>query len=72
MLVKHVIQAANLAVKGFQKLADVYHLATHIPEAIDGEITKLEGPDRRAGLDPGAPRPPDPSRRHPDQPLRRS
>jgi hypothetical protein len=42
MLVKHVIQAANLAVKGFQKLADLYHLATHIPEAIDGEITKLK------------------------------
>jgi hypothetical protein len=42
MLVKHVIQAANLAVKGFCKLADLYHLATHIPEAIDGEVAKLE------------------------------
>jgi hypothetical protein len=42
MLVKHVIQAANLAVKGFQKLADLYHLATHIPEAINGEIGKLK------------------------------
>jgi hypothetical protein len=42
MLVKHVISAANLAVKGFQKLADVYHLATHIPEAIDGEIGRLK------------------------------
>jgi hypothetical protein len=42
MLVKHVIAAANLAVKGFQKLADLYHLATHIPEAIDGEIGKLK------------------------------
>lgn len=42
MLVKHVIQAADLAVKGFQKLADLYHLATHIPEAIDGEVTRLK------------------------------
>jgi hypothetical protein len=42
MLVKHVIQAANVAVKGFQKLADLYHLATHIPEAVDGEIIELE------------------------------
>jgi hypothetical protein len=42
MLVKHVIQAANLAVKGFQKLADSYHLATHVPEAVEGEITKLK------------------------------
>ena len=42
MLVKHVISAANLAVKGFQKLADLYHLATHIPEAVDGEIGRLE------------------------------
>jgi hypothetical protein len=42
MLVKHVIQAANLAVKGFEKLVDVYHLATHIPEAISGEVDKLE------------------------------
>jgi hypothetical protein len=42
MLVKHVIQAANLAVKGFSKLADLYHLATHVPEAVDGEITRLK------------------------------
>jgi hypothetical protein len=42
MLVKHLIQAANLAVKGFQKLVDVYHLATHIPEAISGEVAKLQ------------------------------
>jgi hypothetical protein len=42
MLVKHVIQAANLAVKGFQRLADLYHLATHIPEAIGGEVTELK------------------------------
>jgi len=41
MLVKHVITAADLAVKGFQKLADLYHLATHVPEAVDLEITKL-------------------------------
>jgi hypothetical protein len=41
MLVKHVIQAADLAVKGFQKLADLYHLATHIPEAVTGEVAKL-------------------------------
>jgi hypothetical protein len=42
MLVKHVIQAANLAVKGFEKLVDVYHLATHIPEAISGEVAALK------------------------------
>jgi hypothetical protein len=42
MMVKHLILAANLAVKGFQKLGDLYHLATHIPEAIQGEIGKLE------------------------------
>jgi hypothetical protein len=42
MLVKHVIQAANLAVKDFEKLVDVYHLATHVPEAISGEVTKLK------------------------------
>jgi hypothetical protein len=42
MLVKHVIQAADLAVKGFQKLTDLYHLATHVPEAIDGEVGKLK------------------------------
>ena len=42
MLVKHVITAADLAVKGFQKLADIYHMATHIPEALDDEITELK------------------------------
>ena len=42
MLVKHVITAANLAVKGFQKLVDLYHLATHVPEAVEGEITELK------------------------------
>lgn len=42
MLVKHVIQAADLAVKGFQKLADLFHLATHIPEAVESEIGRLE------------------------------
>ncbi|HEY3531139.1 MAG TPA: hypothetical protein VGK78_18495 [Nocardioides sp.] len=41
MLVKHVIQAADLAVKGFCQLADLYHLATHIPEAVDHEVTEL-------------------------------
>jgi hypothetical protein len=42
MLVKHLIQAADLAVKGFQKLVDLYHVATHIPEAISGEVVKLK------------------------------
>jgi hypothetical protein len=42
MLVKHLITAANLAVKGFQKLADLYHLATHVPEAISGQIGDLK------------------------------
>ena len=42
MLVKHVIQAADLAVKGFEKLVDLYHLATHIPEAIAGEVATLK------------------------------
>jgi hypothetical protein len=42
MLVKHIIQAADLAVKGFGKLVDVYHLATHIPQAIDAEVTHLK------------------------------
>jgi hypothetical protein len=53
MLVKHVIQAANLAVKGFQKLADLYHLATHIPEAVDGEITTLQDLTSELGSIPG-------------------
>lgn len=42
MLVKHLVQAADLAVKGFQKLVDLYHLATHIPEAISGEVAELK------------------------------
>jgi hypothetical protein len=42
MMVKHVITAANLAVKGFEKLVDAYDLATHIPETIDGEIQDLK------------------------------
>lgn len=41
-MVKHVITAASLAVKGFEKLVDAYDLATHIPEKIDGEIEKLK------------------------------
>jgi hypothetical protein len=53
MLVKHVIQAANLAVKGFQKLADAYHLATHVPEAIDGEVGKLKDLLGELGSIPG-------------------
>jgi hypothetical protein len=53
MLVKHVILAANLAVKGFAKLADVYHLATHIPEAVDGEIGKLKDLIGELGSIPG-------------------
>jgi hypothetical protein len=42
MLVKYVVQAANVAVKGFQKLVDLYHLATHMPEAISGEVARLK------------------------------
>jgi hypothetical protein len=53
MLVKHVIQAANLAVKGFQRLADLYHLATHVPEAIDGEVTELKDLISALGSIPG-------------------
>jgi hypothetical protein len=41
ILVKQVIEAANLAVKGFERLVDLYHLATHMPEAISGEVARL-------------------------------
>lgn len=41
-LVQHVIQAANLAVKGFEKLVDAFDLVTHVPEAIEGQIGELK------------------------------
>ncbi|MBB6626710.1 hypothetical protein H5V45_05170 [Nocardioides sp. KIGAM211] len=41
-MVKRVITVANLAVKGFEKLVDAYDLATHIPQAIEGEIQDLK------------------------------
>jgi hypothetical protein len=42
MMVKHVIQAANLAVKGFEKLVDAWDLATQIPETIDGAVDSIK------------------------------
>ncbi len=41
MMVKHIITAADLAVKGFKKLRDAYDIATHIPEKVEGAIDDL-------------------------------
>jgi hypothetical protein len=53
MLVRRLISAAELAVKGLRGLADLCHLATHVPEVVNDEVTRLEDLAGALGAVPG-------------------